>query len=375
MTSRTASLGLPAFSNSVYEKTVPDRGFHIASLDGIRAIAALIVFAAHVGLSKVVPGGFGVTIFFFLSGYLITTLLRREYEQTGSISLRNFYLRRVYRIFPPLYLVLGILIALAATGVIRSDLTPGALAAQLGQLTNYYLVLFESVEQAPVLPYTVPFWSLAVEEHFYLLFPLAFLLLLKNRTLPRIALALAIACGVVLLWRLFLVFVLDAGGHYVYHATDTRLDSLLFGCLMGVWLNPALDRPTERVSEKHWKALCAFAIGLLLVTFLYRATEFRDTIRYTLQGIALFPLFYCAVRFPRWPIFVWLGSKPLRGLGLISYTFYLSHEASVALAGRMLGSQGAARAVLGFAITVAFSTACYFLIERRFAKLRHRLHA
>src|SRR5690606_21527322 len=88
--------------------------FRIASLDGIRGIAALIVFVAHAGLGHIVPGGFGVTIFFFLSGYLITTLLCVEFEKTGSISLKHFYLRRVYRIFPPLYPVLGLALLLAA---------------------------------------------------------------------------------------------------------------------------------------------------------------------------------------------------------------------------------------------------------------------
>ena len=79
--------------------------FHIPSLDGIRAIAVLIVFLSHVGLPYI-PGGFGVTIFFFLSGYLITTLLRREYERSNRIDFKKFYMRRVLRILPPFYVVL-----------------------------------------------------------------------------------------------------------------------------------------------------------------------------------------------------------------------------------------------------------------------------
>ncbi len=78
----------------------------IPSLDGIRALAATIVFASHAGNQDVIPGLFGVTVFFFLSGYLITTLLRTEFEKHGRISLRNFYLRRAFRIFPPMYIVL-----------------------------------------------------------------------------------------------------------------------------------------------------------------------------------------------------------------------------------------------------------------------------
>ncbi len=77
--------------------------FHIPSLDGVRALAFLAVFLCHAGLDRIFPGGFAVTVFFFLSGYLITTLLRREFEKTGTISFGKFYYRRALRIFPPLF--------------------------------------------------------------------------------------------------------------------------------------------------------------------------------------------------------------------------------------------------------------------------------
>ena len=80
--------------------------FHIPSLDGLRAVAICIVFLSHAGLSKIIPGGLGVTIFFFLSGYLITTLLRLEHIKTGKIDLKKFYIRRMLRIWPNFYLVL-----------------------------------------------------------------------------------------------------------------------------------------------------------------------------------------------------------------------------------------------------------------------------
>jgi peptidoglycan/LPS O-acetylase OafA/YrhL len=367
------SLGLGRAPRAEAARVSAAGGFHIASLDGIRAVAALMVFSAHTHLQGFVPGGFGVTIFFFLSGYLITTLLRREFEETGTISLKHFYLRRVYRIFPPLYLVLGILIALALTGVVRNDMSWTAVLAQFVHLTNYYLVT-HGADNAPVVPYTVPFWSLAVEEHFYLLFPLLLLLLLRKHSLRQTAIALGVACAAILLWRCALVFGFGVSSYYVYNATDTRIDSLLFGCLLGVWRNPALDRAQAKIGGRGWFFLCALGVALLLVSFLWRADAFRDTLRYTLQGLGLFPLFYCAIRYSRLPVFAWLDSRPMRALGLISYTFYLSHEAALDLARKALGSDGTLRAVVGFALAVAFSGACYFLVERRFARLRRRLH-
>src|SRR5580692_9264612 len=112
----------------------------IPSLDGLRAISILLVFVAHVGLDAVVPGGLGVTVFFFLSGFLITTLMRAEFAKNGHISLRHFWLRRALRIFPPFYLVL--LLATLATVLILppGSFTVAALGVQALQLSNYWIV-------------------------------------------------------------------------------------------------------------------------------------------------------------------------------------------------------------------------------------------
>ena len=119
---------------------------------------------SHAGAEQI-PGGFGVTIFFFLSGYLITTLLRREWEKMGNISLKNFYLRRVYRIFPPLYIVLVVVGMLVVTGALQVSQSPtfSALLAQIFFGANYYGIFHG---QEGFLPGTSVQWSLAVEEHF-----------------------------------------------------------------------------------------------------------------------------------------------------------------------------------------------------------------
>jgi peptidoglycan/LPS O-acetylase OafA/YrhL len=95
--------------------SVTKGGLHLPSLNGIRTVAFALVFLGHAGLNKIVPAAFGVTLFFFLSGYLITALLRLELEKTGTVSLKNFYLRRMLRILPPFYLVFAC--ALGAYGV------------------------------------------------------------------------------------------------------------------------------------------------------------------------------------------------------------------------------------------------------------------
>jgi peptidoglycan/LPS O-acetylase OafA/YrhL len=353
-------------------KSSSDGNLHIPSLDGIRAVATMMVFVSHAGLEDIVPGGFGVTIFFFLSGYLITTLLRLEFMATGSISLRNFYLRRVFRIFPPMYIVLAIAALLAITGYTASDMTIGGLSAQFLHFTNYFMIFFDGTHLAPA---TDAMWSLAVEEHFYLLFPIALLLLLRRQSYARSALFLSGFCVLVLLWRCVLVYGFGLQHDYTYLATDTRLDSILYGAILGLWLNPALKGKASDTSRRLWLILLGLGAIMLLFSFWYRNSNFRETFRYSLQGLGLFPFFYCAVRFNDWAIFRWLELRPIRLLGLISYTFYLCHQTALVEAERLLQTKGLFTILLGFAFSLSFSAAMYFLVERRMAVLRRRLHS
>ncbi len=224
------------------------------SLDGLRALSIAVVFFAHSQLAVGIafPGGFGVTVFFFLSGFLITTLLRREYETNGSISFGKFYLRRVLRILPPFYLVLGG--ALIATRLLHlGTIDVAGVRAQALHYTNYWIVThgFDGLPGG-----TGVFWSLAVEEHFYLLFPLVFVGLMRSGARPeRQALVLLGTCAALLAWRVVLCSRLDMldplSQQRLEIASDTRFDSILFGCILALYGNPALDpsRFGERAVE------------------------------------------------------------------------------------------------------------------------------
>ena len=144
--------------------------FNIPSLDGIRAVSILMVVVSHCGLGKWVPGGFGVTIFFFLSGYLITTLMRREHAKTGTLSLNDFYIRRCLRILPPSFIVIAISLLLAL--IFHETLSWVGVFANVAYFTNYY----ECFGGRSDIPGLNILWSLAVEEHFYMVFPLLYLL-------------------------------------------------------------------------------------------------------------------------------------------------------------------------------------------------------
>jgi len=344
---------------------------HIPSLDGLRAVSFLLVFAAHAGLENFVPGGFGVTIFFFLSGFLITTLLRAEFEKNGVISIRHFWLRRTLRILPPFYLVLAsaLLIGLAVDP--PGTLSPPAVTAQALQYTNYWMVR-HGYEGQP--SGTGVYWSLAVEEHFYIVFPWFYILLQKAKLSARNQAAVLWGiCILVLAWRLVLVFVYHAPMVRTYLASDTRIDSILFGCALAVWNNPVLDDVS--LNERRWKyAYVPFAALLLACCLVVRGDNFRETVRYTLQGAALTIVFIAAIRYQIWAIFAWLNSRFAMFIGQLSYSLYLLHFAVFLGITRTLPHAGLLVQGGGsLAISIALAWAIYITVEKPCARLRRKL--
>ena len=204
----------------------PRRLVDIPSLDGLRAISIAIVFVAHAGY-EIVPGGLGVSIFFVISGFLITTLLRLEYESTGGVSLKNFYLRRVFRILPIFYCVLILGLIGMSIGLGDGHVDFAATASQFGHYFNFYAITHAGYS---IIPGTGIYWSLAIEEHFYLFFPVLILILCRFKLSPfRQGLILLAGCAIVLSWRTYLVYALNATQNRTYYGTDTRLDGLLSG--------------------------------------------------------------------------------------------------------------------------------------------------
>jgi peptidoglycan/LPS O-acetylase OafA/YrhL len=341
-------------------------------LDGFRTVSFLIVFLAHAGLNAIVPGPFGVTVFFFLSGYLITTLLRREQEKTGGISFGRFYLRRVLRILPPFYLILGLVFAGIALGVLPPPGDPGSVMPLLLHYANYYIVE-HGHHGVPIG--TGVYWSLAVEEHFYFLFPAIFYVLSKWTTARwKQSLVLLALCAVVLAWRCYLMMVAHVSTfERTGMASDTRFDSILFGCILALTENPALDKSV--LSERTWKRV-AFPLGLcgLLLGFGYRNDVFRETFRYSLQGLSLIPLFVCAVRYPQWWPVRPLNWRPVAYLGTLSYSLYLVHQLAQNVISLRLGwLNGVVQGVLSFALSFVMSWVIFQLVEKPCAQLRRRL--
>jgi peptidoglycan/LPS O-acetylase OafA/YrhL len=307
---------------------------HIASIDGLRAIAVTAVVLYHLGISWI-PGGFlGVDLFFVISGYVITRLILDSINQSSALDLREFYAARLRRIYPAfIFMVVCtiIFIGVWAPEAIKrflSDL-PYALTGSI----NWLLVArhqdyFEAIGRPPLLQHT---WSLAVELQFYLIWPIILLTVLKyfgKKNIARIALLIAITSGV----TLFLVSLqLDQSNaqqvSHIYFGTDTHSLGLFLGSALAVsWIPQNLSADIEKRAQDVVDAIGVVGLLGLIAAFLFidesNASLYR--IAFPLAGIfgclVIISLVHPASRFA--PL---ISSAPFRWIGQRSYGIYIWH--------------------------------------------------
>ena len=362
---------------------------YLPALDGLRAGAVLLVVAAHAGLERVVPGGFGVTLFFALSGFLITRQLLAEHARTGRIGFGGFYLRRLLRLVPA-----GLAYVLVAGGVFvwaGGALSPGGWAAAALQGANYWQLVggFRSTLAGVRHPFSI-LWSLAVEDHFYLLWPALLALLLRRhgRGLAWATGAALLLCAGALAWRATLFGACFPAGHApalrplaclppasnpayrfyrLYMATDTRLDSLAWGvlpALLAVW------RPGWLAFAARSRPLQAAALAGLLASLLLPGDAFREVVRYSLQGLALAVLLP-AVAAPG-PHVRLLAAAPAVWVGRLSYSLYLWHWGAYAVADRLAGPRPLPWLSVALPLAAVLTLASYYGIERPMLRWRRR---
>ncbi|HWA00379.1 MAG TPA: acyltransferase [Caulobacterales bacterium] len=363
------------------EPLARSRTRHLPALDGLRAISVLLVMISHAGLGHVVPGGLGVTVFFFISGFLITRLLLEEHDANGRISFRRFYARRFLRLGPAL--VVYVLLASLAIVAVGGAFWMQDIAAALFYYANYHQI-FTGFQHAVALapdggavrlqsPFSI-LWSLAIEEHFYFLFPLTLASLAPS--LKRGMWLFVALLVVILAWRLFLAHA-GATHDRIYMGTDTRIDSILFGVVAAV--TGRLMRPERaRRTRLIWLA-CVIGVALMLVSLLARDPAFRETWRYSLQGLALTALvpalvFAPALAAPR----RMLEHDFIVYVGKLSYSLYLYQYLVVMLATwfcalNALPQYGWTWIAIFVALTPLLAMASYHGVEQPFLRWRRRL--
>ena len=343
-------------------KTMTEKSYK-PYLDGLRGLSILIVAISHGGLGKIIPGGLGLTIFFFISGYLITSLLLKEKEMTGSIHMSNFYMRRLWRLLPAL------LVYIAVTSVVSlilgEKLHANEALSAVFYYSNYYKLFIHYTPMGGVYsPYDV-LWSLAVEEHFYLFFAPLIAFVKNKKTMLTTVVVMLVAP--VLVRALVTQFTsADFSDEYTYRATESRMDSIAYGCLLAmVGYKSFFKLDSRRV----------FLVGCagLVASLLFRDEYFRQVFRYSWQGLCLYLVFgeiiysekLSAVRFI-------LSGRFIVLIGKLSYSIYLYHWLALILMIMWFGGTALTPvwqlSYWGFSLVL--SVASYFMVERPTLKLR-----
>lgn len=339
------------------------------ALDGLRAVAVIIVLLYHAGVSWI-PGGFlGVDLFFVLSGYLITGLLWTEYSNSGRIDLKGFWVRRIRRLVPALILVL---IGVAAYATWFAD--PMALTSlsrdvigSLLYVPNWVSIFNGSsyFEQFSSTPSPLKhMWSLGVEEQFYLLWPIVFLLAVKRFKNTRL-LTVLLASGAVASGLLMAVLHTGGDPSRVYYGTDTRAQALLLGAALAMWLHPRVqqDGTLQNVSSVRtvgWVGAAA------LLGFVFTV---GDDVPWMYEGGFFAAALFCALTVaaavqPVGILRSTLSWRPLREIGKVSYGLYLWHwPVFVTMTPARMNMDGLSLIVARITVTVAFTLVSYHLVE------------
>lgn len=331
-------------------------GGHHPGLDGVRGVAILLVLGQHAPTRPLIDGFVGVTVFFCLSGYLVTTLLVRQL-QTGPIDVRAFYRRRAARLFPGLLAVVAATIVVLLVG--RQDLSVGQIFAPAGASLTYTTSLFDWTDHVfATKDYFNYTWSLSVEEQFYLLWPFA--LLWAYRPHPRrFATLVATFIGITLALDLYLGLSRKVKyDQHEYFGSDTNALPVLVGSLLAiVVLNGWLSRTVRHLAP------CALVAVALLPVLAHRNDTYSPSLVIVAgTGLTLVTLAGVVTR-PTSVAGSLLAAAPMRWLGERSYSIYLWNVLARIAALNMFG-----HTVIGdvawIAMFVVLAEASFRFVER-----------
>ena len=359
---------------------------YLPALDGVRAFAVLAVMLFHGGIPHMDGGFMGVDAFFVLSGFLITSLLIGEWRQTSTIKLGGFWARRARRLLPALFLML-LFVAFFASVIVPKGTYGGLRLDSLATLlyvSNWHFILVNSNYFAATVASANPLnhtWSLAVEEQFYILWPLIVLGVLHFTRSLRALLALCVAAAVgTALWT-HVVYRGGVGQNRAFLGTDTRSQCLFIGCALAVGLVLLAHRSHEegrlahgelwRPASRAGRAFCAVlgVAGAAVTVMMWVLTTSLSSFPYGggffVIGVAVAAVILAAVAAPRSIVPRALSLTPVRYVGRISYGLYIWHwPIFVWLNHDRTGASGYQLFAVRMLVTFAVSVASFHLVER-----------
>jgi peptidoglycan/LPS O-acetylase OafA/YrhL len=337
----------------------------VPSLDGVRAVAVLMVMAYHANIPGFAGGNAGVDVFFVLSGFLITVLLLSERTRNGSIRLGAFYMRRVLRLYPALVAAVVFAIVLAALKIPVFDSTSESLTNTL-QMTPFALLYTANIPRAfgwnggGFLGHT---WSLAIEEQFYLIWPVVVIFVMRRRTSPAMLGWIALGCAVssaALRAGLDLAGVRSEG---LYNATFTHVDGIFAGCALAVvWV---MQPAALSKFSSWWLTLAAVIVAGVVVVDGQNMNVYGFALVVIATLVVLCNLLVRATS----PMAGALSHPAMVAIGQRSYGLYLYHWPIFLFLGLDLRPH---ILLLGFGASFAAAWLSYAYIEMPFLRMKRR---
>lgn len=346
------------------EKKIQKKRKYIKEIDGLRALAVIMVLAYHLKMPFAKSGLLGVTVFFVISGYLITGILINEIEESGGVDLKNFWLRRIRRLLPAVLSMAVVMIFVSAV-VNRVVFTKGCndlLSAVFGY--NNWWQIFRKVSYFENAGAPSPFthcWSLAIETQFYLIYPILLILLSKARDRGKVFAAVTAVLAMISVVLMGVLYSPDGDPSRVYYGTDTRAFSLLIGALAAIQKEYHIIK--VKLRGKLWAVIGSISV-LILIGMMMFISSYSSFLYYGGQAIVsvLAAFVVYAVTVSRSPLNIILGSGILKWIGDRSYSIYLWHYPIIVL---MSGGKRAAWwiVILEVVLSVGLAELSYRFIE------------
>jgi peptidoglycan/LPS O-acetylase OafA/YrhL len=323
-----------------------------AALDGLRAVAIVSVVVFHAFPYLLPGGGGGVELFFVLSGYLITRLLREEYRRNGRVDYAAFYMRRALRLMPALWTLLAVLLV-AAFFLPQRDRIFASIAVSAAYLMNWSRAFGWWPQD--LLGHT---WSLAIEEQFYILWPIVLVAIRARRPLVWICLGIVAIAA----WGYWLALS-GASAERIYNGFDTHAYVLLVGC------GAAFVEPPPKVLEwlrRYW----VVAAGAVVAYFVFYRAQTAEAQIFAPLALALASAWLIVASKFEGMLKRILSLPPMTFTGRISYGFYLWHYPLLGLLASRLPAHG--RGIIPVVAAYAMATISYFTVEKLFRELKKR---
>jgi peptidoglycan/LPS O-acetylase OafA/YrhL len=337
-------------------------------IDGLRALAVLLVVFFHLDVTGIKSGFLGVDIFFVISGYLITSIIIRDLN-SGNFSLKNFYLRRMRRILPALITVLVVTAFFAWLLLLPQDLKnySKSLVSALGSFSNLFFYKTLNFGYFSTDASTIPLlhtWSLGIEEQFYLFWPLLLVLVCnvriswKNGKALSLFSKLLISCLVLIALSIFCFYWKSAPKYYYFPVT--RAFELLFGCLLAIYLSKHKMTHNKVVTN----TLSIIALAFMFVPMLMIHVGYPS---YWTVVACMGAVMYIYAGSNSTPIVNRIFSfQPIVAIGLISYSLYLWHWPIIAYLNYLSIEKTITVSLIIIVVSILLATLTYFFVEKPF---------